>query len=45
MIRRRFTVLDLLDQTGVLEDCVQSLFAPGGYWAGEPGGAMLPGAG
>jgi glycerol-1-phosphate dehydrogenase [NAD(P)+] len=33
MIRRRFTVLDLLDQTGTLEECVQSLFSPGGFWA------------
>lgn len=45
MIRRRFTVLDLLDQTGILEDCVQSLFSPGGFWARDPSGAMLPGAG
>lgn len=33
MIRRRFTVLDLLDQTGILEECVQALFTPGGFWA------------
>jgi glycerol-1-phosphate dehydrogenase [NAD(P)+] len=45
MIRRRFTVLDLLDQTGLLEDCLQSLFSPGGFWARDPSGAMLPDAG
>jgi glycerol-1-phosphate dehydrogenase [NAD(P)+] len=45
MIRRRFTVLDLLDQTGILEECVQSLFSPGGFWARGTSGAMLPGAG
>lgn len=33
MIRRRFTVLDLTNQAGILDDCVQDLFAPGGYWA------------
>jgi glycerol-1-phosphate dehydrogenase [NAD(P)+] len=45
MIRRRFTVLDLLDQTGILEECVQSLFTSGGFWARDPSGAMLPDAG
>jgi glycerol-1-phosphate dehydrogenase [NAD(P)+] len=45
MIRRRFTVLDLLDQTGILEECALSLFAPGAFWAPQPTGAMLPGAG
>jgi glycerol-1-phosphate dehydrogenase [NAD(P)+] len=41
MIRKRFTVLDLADQAGVLDACVDELFAPGGFWerklAGEPG--------
>ena len=45
-IRTRYTVLDLLAETGYLRETVDSLFAPGGYWysrAGEfadgPGGA------
>lgn len=33
MIRRRYTVLDLAFQTGILSECVEELFAPGGYWA------------
>jgi glycerol-1-phosphate dehydrogenase [NAD(P)+] len=33
MIRRRFTVLDLTQQTGILEECVEELFGPGGFWA------------
>jgi len=33
MIRRRFTVLDLALQTGILDSCVEELFAPGGFWA------------
>ena len=32
MIRRRFTVLDLADQTGVLGECVAELFDPDGFW-------------
>ncbi len=32
MIRRRFTVLDLADQAGVLDDCVDELFAADGFW-------------
>jgi glycerol-1-phosphate dehydrogenase [NAD(P)+] len=32
-IRRRYTVLDLAHEAGVLADCVEELFAPGGYWA------------
>jgi glycerol-1-phosphate dehydrogenase [NAD(P)+] len=32
MIRRRFTVLDLADQAGVLDDCVEELFAADGFW-------------
>jgi glycerol-1-phosphate dehydrogenase [NAD(P)+] len=34
MIRRRYTVLDLAAETGLLDDCVDELFAPGGFWAG-----------
>ena len=33
MIRRRYTILDLTNETGVLDDCVGELFADGGYWA------------
>jgi glycerol-1-phosphate dehydrogenase [NAD(P)+] len=33
MIRRRYTVLDLAHETGVLAACVDELFAPGGFWA------------
>jgi glycerol-1-phosphate dehydrogenase [NAD(P)+] len=31
-IRRRYTVLDLAYETGVLDSCVEELFAPGGFW-------------
>jgi glycerol-1-phosphate dehydrogenase [NAD(P)+] len=34
MIRRRYTVLDLAAETGVMDECVEELFAPGGCWAG-----------
>jgi glycerol-1-phosphate dehydrogenase [NAD(P)+] len=40
MIRRRYTVLDLAAEAGILEQSVEELFAPGGYWA--PGGAATP---
>lgn len=33
-IRSRYTVLDLAYETGVIDECVAELFAPGGYWAG-----------
>jgi glycerol-1-phosphate dehydrogenase [NAD(P)+] len=33
MIRRRYTVLDLATETGILAECVDELFAPGGFWA------------
>ena len=32
-IRARYTVLDLIHETGILDECVEELFAPGGYWA------------
>ena len=35
MIRRRYTVLDLAAETGLLGELVDELFAPGGSWAGE----------
>ena len=31
-IRARYTVLDTLQEAGVLKDVVDRLFAPGGYW-------------
>jgi glycerol-1-phosphate dehydrogenase [NAD(P)+] len=33
MIRRRFTVLDLANQAGILDACFNDLFAPDGFWA------------
>ena len=33
LIRRRYTSLDLAAEAGVLDDCVDELFAPGGFWA------------
>ena len=38
MIRSRYTVLDLAYETGTLNECVDELFAPGGYWAQDPVG-------
>lgn len=35
MIRRRYTVLDLANEAGVLDECVHELFSSGGHWAGE----------
>ncbi len=33
MIRRRYTILDLANETGILDECVEELFARGGFWA------------
>jgi glycerol-1-phosphate dehydrogenase [NAD(P)+] len=33
MIRRRYTVLDLANESGVLDECVEELFAGDGFWA------------
>jgi len=33
MIRPRYTILDLLNETGLLDRCVAELFNPGGFWA------------
>ncbi|MFL6297022.1 MAG: sn-glycerol-1-phosphate dehydrogenase [Actinomycetes bacterium] len=38
MIRRRYTVLDLAAETGLLGELVDELFAPGGIWADEAPG-------
>lgn len=32
-IRSRYTVLDLVNEVGILDACVNELFAPGGFWA------------
>jgi glycerol-1-phosphate dehydrogenase [NAD(P)+] len=32
-IRRRYTALDLAAESGILDACVDELFAPGGFWA------------
>ncbi|AHY48313.1 Glycerol dehydrogenase-related enzyme (plasmid) [Rubrobacter radiotolerans] len=32
-IRSRYTVLDLANETGILDECVAELFEPGGFWA------------
>ena len=34
-IRKRYTVLDLAAESGVFDDCVEELFAPGGFWGRE----------
>jgi glycerol-1-phosphate dehydrogenase [NAD(P)+] len=31
-IRKRYTVLDLASETGLLDECVAELFAPEGFW-------------
>ena len=36
MIRTRYTILDVLWELGILDECVEELFAPGGYWASAP---------
>jgi len=35
MIRSRYTVLDLANETGLLDECVAELFHPGGFWSAE----------
>src|SRR5215210_3630245 len=37
-IRKRYTVIDLALEAGILEECVDELFAPGGFWARHAGG-------
>ena len=39
MIRRRFTVLDLTNQSGILDECVEELFAPDWFWGRALAGA------
>ena len=33
MIRSRYTILDLAYEAGILDECVEELFSPGGFWA------------
>ena len=33
MLRKRYTALDLALEAGILDECVEELFAPGGFWA------------
>jgi glycerol-1-phosphate dehydrogenase [NAD(P)+] len=40
-IRRRYTVLDLAYEAGVLDACVEALFTPGGYWAARAAEATV----
>ena len=37
MIRTRYTVLDLAYEAGILGECVEELFAPGGFWSSDTG--------
>ena len=32
LIRNRYTILDMAEEAGCLEDCLNELFAPGGFW-------------
>ena len=36
LIRARYTLLDVLLEANLLEECVAELFAPGGFWAERP---------
>ncbi len=40
MIRKRYTVLDLANEAGILDECVDELFAPGGFWTREAAGKV-----
>ena len=31
-IRSRYTIFDLAAEAGCLSECVENLFAPGGFW-------------
>lgn len=33
LIRSRYTVLDLAAETGCMEECLDDLFSPGGFWS------------
>lgn len=42
MLRKRYTVLDLATEAGILDECVEELFASGGFWAGETASRAEP---
>jgi glycerol-1-phosphate dehydrogenase [NAD(P)+] len=35
MLRKRYTALDLALEAGIFDECVEELFAPGGFWASQ----------
>ena len=37
LVRRRYTVLDVLEDLGWLDEAIQTLFAPGGFWTRHTG--------
>ena len=41
MLRKRYTALDLALEAGILEECVEELFAPGGFWARAEAGRRV----
>lgn len=43
LLRKRYTVLDLATEAGILDECVEELFAPGGFWARKTASRTRPG--
>jgi glycerol-1-phosphate dehydrogenase [NAD(P)+] len=43
LIRRRYTILDLVEDLGWLDRAVGALFAADGFWGGQPDGSGRPG--
>lgn len=39
MLRKRYTVLDVANEAGILDECVEELFAPEGFWGRESASA------
>lgn len=44
-IRKRYTVLDLANETGTLDECVEELFAPDGFWGRQAASRTQAGRG
>jgi glycerol-1-phosphate dehydrogenase [NAD(P)+] len=44
-IRKRYTILDLALETGLLDECVEELFAPEGFWGRAAASRAAGGAG
>jgi len=42
LIRRRYTVLDVLEDLGWLDDAIDALFSPGGFWAARARSSAEP---